>query len=140
MFLQDDYVVAWLSYLGGFLLLFAVLWYLTRNLPWASLRYGLRLMLAVLLLTPWYSAPQSEYMSPAWLMAIFEGIFESNYQRAGAPLAAALSVSMAVFAVGCGVYWYFFGSASKNKAKPAAGRPQKTQRKTPTIGTTAPEI
>ncbi|MBX2858320.1 MAG: hypothetical protein KTR17_06635 [Cellvibrionaceae bacterium] len=124
MFFENDYLVAWLWYFGGFAIFFAVLWYITRNLPWLLLRYGLRLLIAVFFLTPWYSSAEREFLSPAWLMSLFEGVFDSNFERAGVPLVISMVLSLLLLVAVFGLFRYLRGRASQKKRV----------RKTPTIG------
>lgn len=123
MFFENDYHVAWLSYFGGFVLFFAVLWYITRNLPWLPLRYSLRLLAAAFFLTPWYTDAEREFLSPAWLMTMFEGVFEDDFERAGLPLALSMTLSLILLLATFALIWYLRGRA-----------PRKTRvRKTPTL-------
>jgi len=128
MFAGNEYLHAWLAYFVGFLFLFAVTWYITKNIRFMPLRYGLRVLVAVFFLVPWHSSEGSVYLSPAWLMMIFEGIFENKLERAGMPLLASLSATLVLVLIASIAYWYF--TKGKSTAKP--NQPA-TKRKEPSV-------
>ena len=88
MFSTSSYLTAWAVYLLGSAGLVAVVWHLTRSLRWAPLRLALRLSTALLLLVPHPADPAQDYLAPALIISLLEGIFEGGeaMARAGLPL------------------------------------------------------
>ncbi|TVZ39676.1 hypothetical protein P886_4083 [Alteromonadaceae bacterium 2753L.S.0a.02] len=102
MMTSAEYTYAWIYYIVGCFILIGCWWYLTRPIPWAEVRHVLRLIVAVVLLVPWYSNTQQDYLSPALLIAAVEALFDGAdaFWRAGTPLlvATALAVSLSALA------------------------------------------
>ena len=66
-FLADEYLIAWLLYLGAFLMLYwafaKVVWYL----PLRILRQTVKALFALVFLTPASSPEIAGWLTPAWL-------------------------------------------------------------------------
>ncbi len=93
------YMWGWFAYLLGCVGVLFVLWYITR--PFASaVRLPLRAVGAALLLTPWSVSPEHGELAPAWVVVVFDGLFQEDTSpwRAGAPLLAILVVAVLVAA------------------------------------------
>ncbi len=103
MFTQDEYLWAWGFYLLGAGLVMAVWWVITAKLPWSEPKVLLRVLLAVLLVAPWYTDADGVYLSPAWIIGLAERAFEGPdaFWRAGMPLVTALMVALIL---SCAVY------------------------------------
>ncbi|WP_018015632.1 hypothetical protein [Teredinibacter turnerae] len=117
MMTSAEYLQAWLYYLLGAILLIGCWWYATRPIPWAELRHLLRLVVIAVLLIPWYTNTQQEYLSPAFLIAIVEGLFEGGdaFWRAGTPLLAGVAAVVGLSLVVLGVRWLLL----RNRPEPA---------------------
>lgn len=98
MYTEQEYLYGWLIYLLGVAVIVACGWWLTAAIRFKELRQLLRLTAIVTFLVPWYADPDLEYLAPAWLIAAFEGLFESGdaFWRAGTPLLTALAVAIGV--------------------------------------------
>lgn len=100
MYTQEEYLYGWLFYLLGVAIILGCGWWLTSGIRFKELRQLIRLSAVVTFLVPWYASPDAEYLAPAWLMAVFEAIFESGdaFWRAGTPwlstLAAVIGVAL----------------------------------------------
>lgn len=96
MFSDQEYYYAWLFYLLGVSFCFGCWWLITRPIPWAEVRNILRLLLVVLLVTPWYTQGASGYLSPAIVVTMIEGIFDESgdFARAGVPLLVSLIIAV----------------------------------------------
>ena len=101
MYTHEEYVYGWAFYLLGVLIIMVCGWILTAKIPWSVIRHLLRLCVGVVLLVPWYATAEADHLAPAWLIATFEGLFDSDatFMRAGAPMLAALAVALVFFAV-----------------------------------------
>lgn len=102
---EQEYLYGWLFYLLGVVVVMGCGWLLTARLRNAPLRHLLRVLAAAILLTPWYAAPDLHYLAPAWIIAAFEGLFDGEFLRAGAPLlwatGACTLVYLSVYALWC---------------------------------------
>ena len=98
MFTQYEYMWGWIYYLIGAVLLYISIWFSANKLPLKELRYALRILSAVILFLPWSTNPQQEYLSPAWVVAGLEGVFEGPkaFWRAGFPLIFSVALSTVV--------------------------------------------
>ena len=85
--------------------MFACWWYLSRLIKWREIRHLSRVVVAVSLLTPWYSDVNYEYLAPAFIISTVEGITNGGqaFWRAGTPLLIAL-----IFAVALSLGWTIF--------------------------------
>jgi len=83
-----SYALAWMVYLSSGISLYIVGWFLTSKLRSLMLRRLLRVSAAVVLFTPYFSAPEQNWLAPAILVTIFEAIFGDIHfaLHAGAPL------------------------------------------------------
>lgn len=96
MYTQEEYLYGWAFYLLGVLMVMVCGWLWTARLRYGGLRMVLRSLVAVFLVAPWYASPDLDSLAPAWIIAVFEGIFEGGdaFWRAGLPLVAALSATL----------------------------------------------
>ena len=83
------YMWGWFAYLLGSVGVLFVLWYITRPFM-TSVRLPLRAVSAAFLLTPWSVSPEHGQLAPAWVAALFDGLFQEEMSswRAGGPLLA----------------------------------------------------
>jgi len=109
MFTTEEYFWAWALYLLGAGLFLFGWWFLTGKIKWREPRYLLRLILSVLLLTPWYTDDTATYISPAWVISAIEGAFEGPeaFWRAGYPLLMVLTVSLIISSVLYLGLWFY---------------------------------
>lgn len=98
MLSTSSYLIAWGFYLLGCVGGVSVVWYLTRNIRREELRNLLLLIVAVLLITPYYADPVQSYLAPALIMCLLEGLFEGPQAmwRTGVPLLVSLFGAMAL--------------------------------------------
>jgi len=121
MMTESEYLYAWLYYLLGAVLLISSWWYATRKIPWPELRHLARMLVTVAVLVPWYTNTQQDYLSPALLIAVIEGLFEGGtaFWRAGTPLLAAMAAATFVSFLYFCVRWYI-KRTKQNKQQPPA--------------------
>lgn len=95
MYTQEEYLYGWLFYLMGVAVLMACTWWLTWKWRSALVRQLFCSSVLVLLIVPWYTSAELDFLAPAWIIAGFEGVFEGNgaFWRAGAPLLSCLALS-----------------------------------------------
>ncbi len=112
MLTQQEYLLAWLVYLLGSVACLAVVWVMTKNIPWSEVRGVLRIVAGVFMLVPWYISEDSAYLAPAWIASFLEGIFDGPdaFWRAGTPLVVSLVV---VLCVSSGVHAYLWWRSKK---------------------------
>lgn len=108
MMTESEYFNAWIYYLAGALLLSACWWYLAGKIPWREGRQLSRVLVIAALLVPWYTNTQQEYLSPAILIAIVEGLFEGDdaFWRAGTPLLVGITVALGLSLVYSLARWF----------------------------------
>lgn len=108
MYTEQEYLYGWLVYLGGALLMVICFWVLTAAIRFRAMKTVLRLGAIAFFATPWFASEQMEYLAPAWIIAVFEVIFDGPeaFWRAGAPLLAATGLVMAVSAIIL-TFWHF---------------------------------
>lgn len=68
----QNYVIAWGVYVVVSLILYSLLWIGTTRLPWRSLRWYLRYVIAVVLIVPWQGQEPEVYYAPAFIVGGFE--------------------------------------------------------------------
>jgi len=104
----NEYITAWLWYVFGAAVFFAVFWYLTRKIVWTELRNLMRLVLAVILFVPWYTDDTEQYFSPAWLVSIAETLLDGSgaFWRAGTPLVITLVSAILLYTLYSATRWY----------------------------------
>ncbi|MFY0665680.1 MAG: hypothetical protein JXQ97_13725 [Natronospirillum sp.] len=68
----QNYLIAWGVYALVSLILYGLLWIGTMRLPWPSLRWYLRYVIAVVLLVPWEGQEPETYYAPAFIVGGFE--------------------------------------------------------------------
>ena len=102
MLTQEEYIWAWLFYLGGAAMFLVCWWFFTKKIPWREPRWVLRVIALVVLLLPWSSEKNSDYMSPAWLVSALEGTFDGGdaFWRAGLPLLVSLILTLLLSTLG----------------------------------------
>lgn len=113
----NEYLWAWGAYYGAAGFFFAVLWYWTRRFLWAEARQLIRVILGVVLVVPWFTAADSSYMAPAWIISIAELLLEGApaFWRAGLPLVLSL-VAAIVLSTLCAMYrWNAQRRANKSE-------------------------
>ena len=115
MFAPNEYLMAWLSYLTGVVILVGCFWYITAGIRSVDLRYVLRVLVATLLLTPWYVDQQASTLAPAWLMAGFEALTGGidNFWRAGLPLVVSLALVVSLSTLFFIARWFLLRRAIK---------------------------
>lgn len=98
MFTQAEYMNGWLVYGLAAIVGLGCWWYLLTTIPGRFLRLPLLGLMAGLLLMPWFSAEDSQFLAPAWLIAGSEGLFDGPdaFWRAGKPLLIALGSGLAI--------------------------------------------
>ena len=93
-----EYMIVWACYIVSALGLSLVWWRLTATIPWQQLRQVLRVIMVMLLFTPWSLEGQPQYWAPAFIVAALDALsqgFEAA-SRAGIPLLAAELVGLIV--------------------------------------------
>lgn len=98
MFTQTEYINGWLVYSLAAIVGLGCWWYLLTTIPGRFIRLPLLGVMAGLLLMPWFSAEDSQFLAPAWLIAGSEGFFEGPgaFWRAGKPLLIAIGFGFAI--------------------------------------------
>ena len=94
---STQYLLGLSVYLAGATGCLFALWLITRQLP-SRIKRVLCLGAAALLYTPWWTLTGSDYMAPAFLTAIFDGLGHGPeaMERAGLGVAATLAGSILV--------------------------------------------
>ena len=102
MMSSENYLLGWLVYLCGAVGLLVCWWHVTRRVPQLQWRLFLRLLVAVLLLTPYNAGPELSEWAPALVMTLLEGIFHGPEAmlRAGVPVLVALLCAVLIAALG----------------------------------------
>ena len=95
-----SYLTAWIWYLSAVVVLIGVWWYWTRKLP-VFARYLVRALPVAWALMPWSVQLDHQRLAPAWLIAIFEGLFREGGSgwRAGAGVILATVVALLLVAI-----------------------------------------
>ena len=115
MYTADDYLYGWIFYLVGVTVMLICGWIITARIKYRDARIVLRLVAIVFFLVPWYTAPELDYLAPAWLIAGFEWVFEGSdaFWRAGGPLVTAITLVLAIaLVVRLALYYSFKKSTS----------------------------
>ena len=73
-----QYLVAWAIYAGAALGVLAIVFLFSRQIPWHWLRTTVRCLAAVWLLLPTPIQAVEGFYAPAFIVAMFEGLFQSN--------------------------------------------------------------
>jgi hypothetical protein len=100
MYSAENYLWGMVAYYLGAALLMLCCWRFTRWIGWQWLRYGLLLLMAVLLLMPFTAYPDMDFFAPAWFVSLFEGLTKATEQgalRAGVPLLIGCIVAVALY-------------------------------------------
>lgn len=116
---EKEYLLAWVWYISGASIFFAVFWYWTRKFLWAEARQLLRTILAVILIVPWYADASQSYLAPAWLISAADGLLEGSkaFWRAGMPLVLALVLAVLLSTVYAVYRWY--ATSRQNNTSPS---------------------
>lgn len=69
---DQEYLIAWVCYLSGAVLVYMAYCYFTSWIAWFQLRYLLRLPLVAILFVPVYADPEQFYLAPALMVALFD--------------------------------------------------------------------
>lgn len=105
---EQKMLTAWGTYLLGGLCLMRVWWFITRKIANRPTRQILRLLPAVLLLTP-FPVDDIEGISwaPAVVTSVLEGMFDGgSYARAGTPVLIILGMVVALY-IALELVWMF---------------------------------
>lgn len=100
MYSAENYLWGMVAYYFGAALVLFCCWRFTRWIGWQWLRFGLLVLMAVLLLMPFTAYPDMDFFAPAWFVSLFEGLTKATEQgalRAGVPLLVAEIVALVVY-------------------------------------------
>ena len=117
---ENEYFLAWAYYAAGASVFFAVFWFWTRNFLWSEVRQLMRVMLAVILIVPWYTDTTQSYLSPAWLVSVAEALLNGPeaFWRAGRPLVIALIAAFGLSTIYALISWYL--RSRRRKVQPTS--------------------
>lgn len=102
MYSAENYLWGMVAYYLGAALVLLCCWRFARWIAWQWLRYGLLVLMAVLLLMPFTAYPDMDFFAPAWFVSLFEGLTKATEQgalRAGVPLLVAEIVALVVYII-----------------------------------------
>ena len=113
---DSEYMWAWIVYLGAAASFLGIFWFWTRKIAWSEFKQILRLIVAVVLLVPWYTDIQNETLSPAWLVSVGDALLlgPDAAWRAGLVLVVTLVVALILSTVFYLVLWL------KGRSRPEA--------------------
>lgn len=117
MYTLENYIWGWVFYLFGALLFIGCWWYLTRKIPYLTIRLVLRAVVAVGLLVPYVVDSQQDFLAPAIIIAPVEAVFNGSeaFWRAGFVLLISLLLAL-IASISYGIWnWYRRGN---NRAEP----------------------
>lgn len=77
----ENYLTAWGIYLLASVVMLWVVFYWSKKIPLASVRGLIRLLVACMLLTPYYTVPEDNLLSPL-IMAIIMEVLAGNIEKA----------------------------------------------------------
>lgn len=103
---EQDYMYAWLVYLGGSLVILVGWWQFTQVFRFFPIRHLLRIVGTVLLLTPHSVEEGTVQMAPALFVAALDPLLLENgdWYRAGQSLMVVLAAVLVVYIV-IGLWW-----------------------------------
>lgn len=109
MLTSSEYLIVWALYLLSAAGLTLAWWRLTAGVGWIQLRQVLRVLVLMLLFTPWTLEGQPQFWAPAFIVASLDALGNGidAASRAGIPLLAAELVGLIVS------FSYYFASSSK---------------------------
>lgn len=114
MYTPENYLWGLVAYyLGAGVVIFCC-WRFSSWIRWRHLRNLILLLIGVLLLFPFSAYPEMDYLAPAWVVSIFEGLTESTqngFLRAGIPLLVACIAALILY-IGVSIGLYFRTPAS----------------------------
>jgi signal transduction histidine kinase len=128
MFLfANEYLLAWSAY-GIAALGLLLVWFRITRPMWRYLREPLRLVVAVLLLTPTIVDPAKELFAPAVAITALDLLFKlgNNAWRAVADLALYGLIAFALYAVFVAVRWPIERRLNQRRAESAADEDTRT--------------
>lgn len=119
---ENDYLLAWSAY-GIAALGCIVVWFLMTGWMWRWLREPLRLLVAVLLLTPTVVDPGKDALAPAIAITAMDLLLKvgDNAWRAVADLSSYAMLAFAVYLLFAAIRWPI-ESALKRKRTPVQAR------------------
>lgn len=96
MFTQQEYYWAWAFYLVGAGLCMLFAWVVSARFRWLWLKFLTRAAVAAFLVTPWTTTEGEKYLTPAWVVSVFETLLDGPeaFWRAGMPLIVAVVAAM----------------------------------------------
>ena len=123
---QNEYLIAWLVYLGSFSVCYAIFWYFLSKLPWREFKQLLLVLVAVFFLVPWTTDTTHGFLSPAWMVSISDSLLSGPkaFWRAG--LALVMALIIAVFLSTAVSIYLWLRSRKLAKANPPAATGSQT--------------
>ncbi|MCQ4311636.1 MFS transporter [Pseudomonas stutzeri] len=127
--LANEYLLAWTAY-GVAALGCLLVWFRITRPMWRWLREPLRLLVAVLLLTPTIVDPAKELFAPAVAVTALDVLFNvgNNAWRAVADLALYGLIAFALYAALVAVRWPIERRRKQRRAESASGKDPRTLR------------
>ena len=109
----------WIIYLAGAVVAHACFVVAVNRQPIRELRWTMTSVSAAFLLLPWPNAAQSEHYSPAWIVAVLEGLFEGPqaFERAGKPLLICM-LAVAIFSLAISLFIRYRSKRVTQSTKP----------------------
>lgn len=106
MITDNNYLDAWIIYWVGAALLILVGWRISRS--WVAwLKYPLLLAFSAFVLVPFTIQADTTHLAPAWLIMMFEGVFQPDigFARVGPTLAIVAGLAVLLFPLVAGLVW-----------------------------------
>lgn len=127
--LANEYLLAWTAY-GVAALGCLLVWFRVTRPMWRWLREPLRLIVAVLLLTPTIVDPAKELFAPALAVTALDVLFKvgNNAWRAVADLALYGLIAFALYAALVAVRWPIERRLKQRRTESASGEDTRTLR------------
>lgn len=120
---ENDYLLAWAAY-GVAALGCLLVWFRLTGWMWRWLREPLRLLMAVLLLTPTIVDPAKEQFAPAVAITALDLLFKvgNNAWKAVLDLTMYAIIGLALYMVFAGIRWPIERKLKARRAKHEAAR------------------
>ncbi|TQV66937.1 hypothetical protein FKG94_26655 [Exilibacterium tricleocarpae] len=98
MVTSQGYLLGWAVYLVGAVGLMVCWWRISLGIPQFQWRFFSRVVVGVLLLTPYYGGPEQAEWAPALVITLLEGVFygPEAMLRAGVPILVTLLCAVLV--------------------------------------------
>ena len=98
MLSATEYMIVWAVYFVAALGMCFVWWKITKPIPWQQLRQILRVIMVMLLFTPWSLEGQAQFWAPAYMVVVLDAVGGGidAASRAGVPLLVAQLVGLIV--------------------------------------------